>query len=277
MKWSTEDIEVVNASYSDMDTNELAVLLGRSRMSVYKQAQKLGLYKSATYLKSLNRKMADKRRIYSLNHDFFDIINSGHKAYWVGFLWADGNISSSNKGESLLQIGLHKKDVELLMHFCEDLDSNKPIYSYGQYVYLTFNSEGLLQGLEKIGFVENKRYSNGMPSVPKDYYADFVRGLFDGDGCITTSNKEKSWYRAEITNSEDLIKDVHKNLSEMIGIGGSVLKLRNSVCSWRWNLHGNRQISKFANFMYNTDSKRYLNRKRDRFLRWGLYENTGKV
>ena len=32
---------------------------------------------------------------YSLNDDYFSVIDNEHKAYWLGFLYADGSLSKT--------------------------------------------------------------------------------------------------------------------------------------------------------------------------------------
>ena len=63
-------------------------------------------------------------RKYYLNDNYFEIIDSAEKAYWVGFIAADGYISKRESGSSnRLGITLSEKDIEHLYKFNKCLNS----------------------------------------------------------------------------------------------------------------------------------------------------------
>lgn len=49
---------------------------------------------------------------------------------------------------------------------------------------LQFGDLKLYKFFEKIGLTPNKSLTIGAVKIPDKYFFDFVRGLFDGDGCI---------------------------------------------------------------------------------------------
>lgn len=69
---------------------------------------------------------------YKYNKDYFNKIDTADKAYWLGFLYADGSINRYYKNEKLrsmtLEIGLADKDRNHLEKFKKCLDSNIPIF-----------------------------------------------------------------------------------------------------------------------------------------------------
>lgn len=68
---------------------------------------------------------------YTYNKDYFKEIDSFEKAYWLGFLYADGCITRFYKDEKLksmsLEIMLQNDDKNHLIKFRDALDSNVPI------------------------------------------------------------------------------------------------------------------------------------------------------
>ena len=46
---------------------------------------------------------------YVYNKDYFEKINTSEKAYWLGFLYADGCITRFYKGEVLKSMSLESK------------------------------------------------------------------------------------------------------------------------------------------------------------------------
>ena len=64
----------------------------------------------------------------NLNHDFFESIDSEEKAYWLGFIMADGCVYKGSDGSSLrLQINLKGSDVEHLQKFQNAIGSSYKI------------------------------------------------------------------------------------------------------------------------------------------------------
>ena len=65
---------------------------------------------------------------YSFNEQYFEKIDSIDKAYWLGFIAADGYITKSTKGQNLLGICL--AEIEPLEKFKKCINSNHPINYY---------------------------------------------------------------------------------------------------------------------------------------------------
>ena len=64
-------------------------------------------------------------KIYTINEDYFDIIDTEEKAYLLGFLYADGNhFTKKNR----ITIGLQEKDKHILEKFNELIGSNRPLF-----------------------------------------------------------------------------------------------------------------------------------------------------
>ena len=68
---------------------------------------------------------------YTYNKNYFEVINTKEKAYILGFLYADGCISSYYKNERLkamaMEIQLKYDDIELLEKIKNELEANVPI------------------------------------------------------------------------------------------------------------------------------------------------------
>ena len=62
---------------------EIAAILKVAKSTVYKKLKKYNLLKTS---RTCNR--------YSVNQEFFKDIDTEEKAYWLGFIYADGSISS---------------------------------------------------------------------------------------------------------------------------------------------------------------------------------------
>ncbi len=131
---------------------------------------------------------AQKRRKYSCNDSYFEVINTPEKAYWLGFIAADGCVMSRGNVIKLLVIILNEKDKTHLERFKKAINSNHKLYQQknrNQYG-ISINSPKMFDDLVNNGIVPRKskilRYP---PTIPDEYNKDFIRGYFDGDGCFS--------------------------------------------------------------------------------------------
>ena len=64
---------------------------------------------------------------------------------------------------------------------------------------LQIGSKKWFEDLSRLGFMQNKSKRLPLPKIPQKYFGDFVRGYFDGDGCVYFSHlqyadrKEPRW------------------------------------------------------------------------------------
>ena len=137
-----------------------------------------------------------------INHDYFENIDSEHKAYWLGFVYADGSITKKvyEKGSYTyrLRMELMFEDKYILEQMVLDLESdlkpkeyyndtshfegyNKPKHT----AYIMFSSKKMGEDLVKLGVVPNKTLIlKSLPSIPDNLMKHFIRGYFDGDGSV---------------------------------------------------------------------------------------------
>ena len=124
---------------------------------------------------------------YSCDESYFDVIDSHEKAYWFGFICADGNIYNQK-----LQIGLHKKDEQHLLKFCARIGYNGPLHSDKVFKKLIIARKRIVQGLKNLGLSENKTFTideKMFDQVPDEYKKSAFLGYIDGDGCFYFSRQ----------------------------------------------------------------------------------------
>ncbi len=83
--------------------------------------------------KTLNRAMRDLGVVSAslrFQHDFFHVINTEQKAYWLGYIMADGCVTTTQSN----RIEITSKDVEHLHKWHRAIGStHKVLISYGVY------------------------------------------------------------------------------------------------------------------------------------------------
>ena len=133
-------------------------------------------------------------------HDpnIFQIQNKHILYYILGLIFTDGNVSKDNKK---LTISLVDKDViEKLAPYVIDTNKRK-IYqttpklknASTAYTLISTNVETIKQ-LKEFGVEANKTYTLEFPQIEDAYIYDFLRGVYDGDGCVYMSNKNYGGY-----------------------------------------------------------------------------------
>lgn len=122
------------------------------------------------------------------NRHIFDIIDTAEKAYWLGFIIADGYL---NLDKHMLRIKLGDKDkhhLEKFIHFIngnnEMLKSEKHNITGNTQWYVSTYSKEIMIALEKLSIEQAKSGHEHIPNIPQEFTRDLIRGLWDGDGFI---------------------------------------------------------------------------------------------
>jgi hypothetical protein len=150
------------------------------------------------YMKQKGIKYTNEHgRRHTVNKEFFNIIDTERKAYWLGFIMADGcitKVSQTDKNPNRFSFNVSSKDIEHLKTFNSDIESTykiteiipKGTYSENPMCRLSINSIEFVANLMKHGICERKTGKEHIPSsVPEDLVCHFIRGFLDGDGFIT--------------------------------------------------------------------------------------------
>ena len=127
-----------------------------------------------------------KNKKYKFNRNYFNKINTSKKAYWLGYLYADGYLINTNKTKG---IRLTSKDYELIKKFKINISSNhiirKTIVNDVNYYFLVIYSKLITKQLTNQGIETNKSFIIKFPKLNKPLIRHFIRGYFDGDGSFS--------------------------------------------------------------------------------------------
>lgn len=150
-------------------------------------------------------------------------------AYAIGLLTADGCLSKDGR-----HIDFTSKDKELVLLFkkCLSLDNKIGTKHSGSnpkkdYFRVQFGDVVFYTWLESIGLMTNKSDKLCEVNVPDSYFADFVRGYFDGDGSFNSYWDERwrnsfMFYTKFSSTSKHFIEWLRATLEEKLDIKGSV-------------------------------------------------------
>ena len=275
-----------------INKREIAKLCNVNEMCIHNNMKKLGIKTDS----SIGR----KRKYDYLNPRYFHIINA-QSAYWLGFIMADGCIrytkTKYNTSEKYLQILLSRKDKSHLELFLQDIQSNVPIIpgstELNGKIYLNssvrIRNINIVERLIDLGITPSKKSNNEI--IPKIFtklelngldiskphlLKDFIRGLFDGDGCISpyfdkNNNLRCSW---SIVSSIEVCNFIKKLFKEKFDINMTV---RPDDGIYKIETSTTNSINKIMEWLYEDENCRRLERKHHIYLQWKFMQANHKI
>lgn len=198
-------------------------------------------------------------RKYQYNDNFFEVIDTEDKAYWLGFIMADGYTLHTKK-QKRLRIALGEKDKDHLNKFLFAIDSDIPINYDGNNPYVDVNSTKMCDDLSKYGIVPNKSAKETLPDLPEHLVHHFIRGLFDGDGSWVTRNHGKyTWFTFDQKAGLDMCV-ILKSYFESYGVTFPPSALVKCEGIYSLRCYKKEDVLKIRDIMYE-DATIYLDRK----------------
>lgn len=189
---------------------DIALSLGIAYQSVQQFLKRNNIeldFTSARYLAIKNKK---------INHTFFNIIDSEIKAYLLGFFYADGYIDFKH---NRIQICIAEQDryiIDLYLSylypecFIKEIHNTKGALNRQKQLVIRINSKELVDAFIQQGITDKKSSINfNIPLIEECYKIHFIRGYFDGDGCISYHGTDKQYKRISFCNQTmQILKDI---------------------------------------------------------------------
>ena len=220
---------------------------------------------------------------YNCDFDFFKQWTN-EMAYVLGFLYADGCIVDAISSRTQY-IGFVSIDKEILKKIRMVIKSEHPlhirppqmhvhkngIYKSRELFILRIGSRRMFNDLIRLGVIPNKSKISTFPIVPVSYLNHFIRGYFDGDGCVYLRTAKGITKQIIIKKLSIIFTSGSPAFLEKLGL---ILKNRLALCYERL-YNGNHAFQlryntgdsvKIFKFLYKSCPQRlYLQRKFDIF------------
>ena len=261
--WTEEDYKFLKENYLNMSYSQIGSKINKTKSAVQNKLKILGLRKPEKY---------------TYNHSFFKIIDNERKAYWLGFLYADGYVSKTKNGYCC-GIEIKHTDADHLRKFNKDIDGNIEVeirerkdsrigtFSVAR---IRLFSKDIFEDLEKLGCIQNKTDKIEMPKIEEKFIWPFLRGFFDGDGCIIL-NKQRSTMKFDFCSSSLVMLEQIRDFLYKNGIFSYIGKSTSSngaitrkIPNYRLYISGMENGYIFGSLLYK-DATIYLERKKERF------------
>ena len=256
-KWKEEEISFIKNNYNNYSNVELGEMLNRTPNSIQMKIKRLGL------------KRDDQ---YTYNISFFHNINTEEKAYWLGFIYADGYTQyNPQKRNSELGIELQIGDIKHLKKFNKAINGNVEIKIKDRYdarsdkmhthCIIRLYKKQIVEDLINMGVVPNKSHVITFPKLQKNLIMPFIRGFFDGDGCLRLNTKRNCHSFDFACASIDFVNSLRTILYDMYNINSYICKDGNI---YRLYIRGLTNAYLFGALLYD-NATIYLDRKYQKF------------
>lgn len=189
---------------------------------------------------------------YAVNEQFFDTW-SPDMAYALGFILTDGCVSGNI-------VSISQAVPEPLEAIKRMMSSEHPINEVpngrNSLYTLSINRKTLVTALANRGIYAAKSLTVELPKVPDKYFADFLRGVIDGDGWAHPKG-----YVVTITSGSELFAE---QLNDRLNGVGFPFRARHDGYAYRIKLSGKDEIKRLESYLYYDPNAFYIERKRER-------------
>lgn len=272
--YTKEETDLMIKMYKDGETyKKIADIIHTKQSKVSSYLKSMGYGKRPKNTLKYHDFLSASRK-NKVDENFFDTINTELKAYWLGFLYADGYVhkkydkNGKEKGGSI-ELTLKSDDKYHIQNFLDDINSSATIadktitledkkYNANR---TCVSSIKMVNDLIKHGCFEKKSLILQPPTtVPEELINHFIRGYFDGDGCVCFYPENYN-YTYSILGTKDFLEFIvdKANLTSY-----KIISFENKKC-FELRTYSKKCAEIFHNYLYENKSI-YLERKYQKSL-----------
>jgi hypothetical protein len=227
-------------------------------ISIYNKEQNVKR-KNPNYIKKTKKRY---------DENFFEVIDTEDKAYFLGFIYADGCLINNDKKSIYeITIKINNKDDHILIKLIKKINGEMKLWynKKREMCEIRLNGKKIVSDLENKGVHPNKTFTIKYPVIDEKLERHFLRGYFDGDGCIRiNTDKRDGSKRGDLRivgGSIDMLNKINErmnllfntNINKLYGPENKEFK----YVGWA----GMTDIEKIYNGFYN-NSNLFLTRKK---------------
>lgn len=226
--WTNDmDIYLMN-NYQNMSYDKLSVSIGLPLSA------KTEVRRRCIYL-GIKRKTGR-----DFNQNYFDVW-SPNMSYILGLIAADGTIQFKEGVHNNISIALKKEDREILEKIKKEIGMEKKLLDrpghvgviQGKtvitkpYTILQVSSKHACKKIISFGIIPNKTYIMSDINIPDEYFSHFLRGYFDGNGCVKyrKDGKYKYPYMNILTSNRKLMDLIESKIEFELGLNNKAMTI----------------------------------------------------
>lgn len=188
----------------------------------------------------------------------------------MGFIVADGCVSNSkNNYRYCLTIHINKKDEQILKDFKKHIQFDGDVWYHNQRTnmcQIRCSGKKIVEDLANLGVFERKSNIIEFPKLQKEYISHFMRGVFDGDGCVSIHHdKRDDFNRGQVNIVSASYNFIDKYVDNLVKFANVK---RNKICDRKSNKYfvidwgGLTDVENIYDFLYK-DATIFLKRKKN--------------
>jgi hypothetical protein len=227
-----------------------------------------------TVIKCLNDNNIKKRpriRNYTLSENYFSSIDTIDKAYFLGFLYADGNVSKTKDGYRV-KMGLQERDSYILERFSNYCNFNGPILfrkgatdKHQNQKLLQIYSKTFYENACKQGLHDAKTFTLTFPKLNPDLISHFIRGYFDGDGNVFIKKYENQTSTSiHFLGTYEICQSIKDHLTTTLNLRSNT-KILKKKSIFKYTISDRKDLLKVKDYLYNNSKDCFLSRKLEKF------------
>ena len=186
--------------FNEEQLQEIIRLYVEEHVSLTKLAKQFNVSRTVMtrIIKEQKLEIRQDNHSYYAEYRMFQNIDTAEKAYWLGFIAADGCIFE-RKDNASVKLNIHERDELHLEKLRTFLKGNMPIKHIIQndgfsnntpMVRIDFNSVEMVEDFKKHGVPPRKSLILKPPLIDEQFYLPYILGYFDGDGSIFETGNE---------------------------------------------------------------------------------------
>ncbi len=270
-KYSDQEIiEIYNEKYLKQHIGGIT-LSRQYGVTFYPDFERLGLKM---------RNNQEKNRQYHCDRNYFRMIDSEEKAYWLGFIYGDGYIThpTGNSIDSLrFGMSIMNDDINHLEKFKKAIHSDAPIHTYSvsegykigtKYCRIIIGDDEFTRNLVLHGVVEQKSNIMNPPiGVPEELERHFIRGFMDANGSIKITTEPRISFGISFTSTRSVLTWIMNHLikNNILSHEYDFRKRKENHIVEAFEFGGNYLVKKYLDYIYDGASV-WLDRKYDRYI-----------
>lgn len=250
--------------------SEIAKMLGRNITSVSSVRKRFDIKVKKSLIEN------------TVNHTYLDTIDSDKKAYFLGFLIADGTLESPHKRHyGRICFNIQQDDLYILEEFKKELNStntisikynNRGVQCRKPQASFRFTSKPIYDILiNKYKILPTKTFNFNFKfpfeTISEEYWGAFIRGFIDGDGSF---EQHKGTFNPTIIGtSKEWLLQIGEIIKNKTDLDNKLYEIQGKTCKYYTmrfianNCNKYEKIQKLNNFLYN-NAEIYLKRKKDK-------------
>ena len=257
----------------EYETTISKYFIDNKELSITELAKEINIDRhTLTEILKRNNSYEDRYR-RNVDIDFFEKIDTEEKAYWFGFISADGHIG---KNRNSIKITLALKDKKHVEKFKKSIKSEHSIVIRKHEAFnnvfeaaeIVINNKKIHSDLYNLG-LRNLKVNHLLPKdVPDELMHHYLRGLYDGDGWFTLTPRSRE---IGIGMNRPILEFFDKQIVKFLKIKSRPVKEYKSIS--RYRVAHKDDIKKILDWFYE-DATVYLDRKYEKYKEFSrLYFN----